>query len=113
MIRRPPRSTLFPYPTLFRSVGDLVVEAGETISAAEVGLLAALGHARVRVHRRPRVAVLSTGNELADLGTEPGPGQIPNTNTYSLMAQAREAGPEPVSPGVGPDRVPASLWPLP
>src|SRR5436309_5743772 len=40
---------------------------------AEVGLLAALGHARVRVHRRPRVAVLSTGNELADLGTEPGP----------------------------------------
>src|SRR5207244_2364171 len=73
-------------------VGDLVVEAGETISAAEVGLLAALGHARVRVHRRPRVAVLSTGNELADLGTEPGPGQIPNTNTYSLMAQAREAG---------------------
>src|SRR2546430_15534051 len=105
MIRRPPRSTLFPYPTLFRSVGDLVVEAGETISAAEVGLLAALGHARVRVHRRPRVAVLSTGNELADLGIEPGPGQIPNTNTYSLMAQALEAGAGPLGPGVVPGRL--------
>src|SRR5205809_1038833 len=87
--------------------GGVVVEAGETISAAEVGLLAALGHARVRVHRRPRVAVLSTGNELADLGIEPGPGQIPNTNTYSLMAQALEAGAEPVSLGVVPDRLEA------
>src|SRR2546426_5589022 len=88
-------------------VGDIVVEAGETISAPEVGLLAALGHARVRVHRRPRVAVLSTGNELADLGIEPGPGQIPNTNTYSLMAQALEAGAQPLSLGVVPDRLEA------
>jgi molybdopterin molybdotransferase len=88
-------------------VGDMVVEAGQTISAAEVGLLAALGDARVRVYRRPRVAVLSTGNELAELGTEPEPGQIPNTNTYSLMAQAVEAGAEPVSLGVVPDRLEA------
>src|SRR5947208_5693848 len=87
--------------------GDVVVETGETISAAEVGLLAALGHARVRVHRRPRVAVLSTGNELADLGTEPGPGQIPNTNTYSLMAQVIEAGAEPINLGVVPDHLEA------
>jgi molybdopterin molybdotransferase len=87
--------------------GDVVVEAGQTISAAEVGLLAALGDARVRVYRRPRVAVLSTGNELAELGTEPEPGQIPNTNTYSLMAQAVEAGAEPVSLGVVPDRLEA------
>jgi molybdopterin molybdotransferase len=87
--------------------GDVVVDAGQTISAAEVGLLAALGDARVRVYRRPRVAVLSTGNELAELGTEPEPGQIPNTNTYSLMAQAVEAGAEPVSLGVVPDRLEA------
>ena len=87
--------------------GDIVVDAGQTISAAEIGVLAALGYARVRVHRRPRVAVLSTGNELADLGTEPGPGQIPNTNTYSLMAQVVEAGAEPVSLGVVPDRLEA------
>lgn len=88
-------------------VGDRVLEAGITLSAAEVGLLATLGHAQVSVYRRPRVAILSTGNELADLGTEPGPGQIPNTNTYSLMAQVVETGGEPISLGVAPDRLEA------
>ena len=72
------------------------------LGAAEIGLLATLGYAQVRVYRRPRVAILSTGNELADLGAEPGPGQIPNTNTYSLMAQVLEAGAEPVNLGVAP-----------
>ncbi|HEU4370883.1 MAG TPA: gephyrin-like molybdotransferase Glp [Methylomirabilota bacterium] len=86
-------------------VGDPVLEPGTLLTAAEVGLLATLGHAQVRVYRRPRVAILSTGNELADLGTEPGPGQIPNTNTYSLMAQVLEAGAQPVSLGVAPDRL--------
>jgi molybdopterin molybdotransferase len=84
-------------------VGDRVMEAGRPVHAAEVGMLATLGHSPVLVHRRPRVAVLSTGDELADLGTEPGPGQIPNTNTYSLMAQVLEAGAEPVNLGVAPD----------
>jgi len=88
-------------------VGDRVLEPGVTLSAAEVGLLATLGHAQVSVYRRPRVAILSTGNELADLGTEPGPGQIPNTNTYSLMAQVLETGGEPISLGVAPDRLEA------
>jgi len=88
-------------------VGDRVLEPGVSLSAAEVGLLATLGHAQVSVYRRPRVAILSTGNELADLGTEPGPGQIPNTNTYSLMAQVLETGGEPISLGVAPDRLEA------
>ena len=87
--------------------GDLVLEPGHALGAAEIGLLATLGHARVAVGRRPRVAILSTGNELADLGTEPGPGQIPNTNTYSLLAQVREAGGEALSLGVVPDRLDA------
>lgn len=85
--------------------GDRVVGPGHVVGAAEIGLLATLGYTRVRVHRRPRVAILSTGNELADLGAEPGPGQIPNTNTYSLMAQVVEAGGEPVNLGVVPDRL--------
>jgi len=88
-------------------VGERVLEPGVTLSAAEVGLLATLGHAQVTVYRRPRVAILSTGNELADLGTEPGPGQIPNTNTYSLMAQVLETGGDPISLGVAPDLLPA------
>jgi molybdopterin molybdotransferase len=87
--------------------GDVVVEPGGVIGAAEVGLLATLGYAQVRVYRRPRVAILSTGNELADLGSQPGPAQIPNTNTYSLMAQVIEAGGEPVNVGVAPDQLEA------
>jgi molybdopterin molybdotransferase len=88
-------------------VGDRVLEGGTLLAAAEIGLLATLGHGQVQVYRRPRVAILSTGNELADLGTEPGPGQIPNTNTYSLMAQVLEAGAAPTSVGVAPDRLDA------
>jgi molybdopterin molybdotransferase len=84
-----------------------VLEAGQRLGPAEIGLLATLGHCPVRVHRRPRVAVLSTGNELADLGEEPGPGQIPNTNSYSLLAQAREAGADAVNLGIARDELPA------
>ena len=87
--------------------GDLVLEPGRAIGAAEIGLLAALGRTQVTVGRRPRVAVLSTGNELADLGTEPTPAQIPNSNTYSLMAQVMETGGLPLNLGVVPDRLDA------
>jgi molybdopterin molybdotransferase len=85
--------------------GDLVLEPGRAIGAAEIGLLATLGRTHVAVGRRPRVAVLSTGNELADLGTEPTPAQIPNSNTYSLMAQITESGGLPLNLGVAPDRL--------
>jgi molybdopterin molybdotransferase len=85
--------------------GDRVLEPGQRLGPAEIGLLATLGHSPVRVHRRPRVAVLSTGNELADLGVEPAPGQIPNTNTYSLMAQSLEAGALPINLGIVPDEL--------
>lgn len=85
--------------------GETVLEAGHVIGAAEVGMLATLGCPQVRVYRRPRVAILSTGNELADLGTEPSAAQIPNTNTYSLMAQVIEAGGQPIGLGVVPDRL--------
>ena len=87
--------------------GDVIVGPGHVVGPAEIGLLATLGYTRARVYRRPRVAILSTGNELADLGAEPGPGQIPNTNTYSLMAQVLEAGGEPMNLGVVPDRLEA------
>jgi molybdopterin molybdotransferase len=87
--------------------GDLVLEPGRPIGPAEIGILATLGRTQVSVGRRPRVAVLSTGNELADLGTEPSPAQIPNANTYSLMAQITEAGGIPLNLGVAPDRLDA------
>ena len=87
--------------------GDRVLEPGQRLGPAEVGLLATLGHSPVRVHRRPRVAILSTGNELADLGEEPRPGQIPNTNSYSLQAQALEVGSQPVNLGIARDELSA------
>jgi molybdopterin molybdotransferase len=87
--------------------GDRVLEQGQRLGPAEIGLLATLGHSPVRVHRRPRVAILSTGNELADLGEEPRPGQIPNTNSYSLRAQAWEAGAQPVNLGIARDELSA------
>jgi molybdopterin molybdotransferase len=86
-------------------VGDLVLEAGTVLGPAEIGLLATLGRSQIEVSRRPRVAVLSTGSELADLGSEPGPGQIPNANTYSLLAQVMEAGGVAINLGVAPDRL--------
>jgi molybdopterin molybdotransferase len=87
--------------------GDLVLEPGRPIGPPEIGILATLGRTQVTVGRRPRVAVLSTGNELADLGTEPTPAQIPNSNTYSLMAQILETGGLPINLGVAPDRLEA------
>ena len=86
-------------------VGDVVLEPGARIGPAEIGLLATLGYTQVLVHRRPRVAILSTGNELAELGREPGPGQIPNTNTYSLIAQVIETGGDPINLGIAADQL--------
>ena len=85
--------------------GDGVLDRGRLLGPAEMGLLAALGRSQVRVLRRPRVGVLSTGDEIVDLGGQPGPGQILNSNTYSLMAQIDEAGGEPISLGVAADRL--------
>jgi molybdopterin molybdotransferase len=87
--------------------GDLVLEPGVVVGPAEIGLLATLGRTQVSVGRRPRVAVLSTGNELADLGIEPTAAQIPNANTYSLVAQVSAAGGVGINLGVAPDRADA------
>jgi molybdopterin molybdotransferase len=87
--------------------GEVVVEPGVAVGAPEIGLLATLGYSRVRVYRQPRVAILSTGDEIADLGVEPGPGQITNTNSYSLMAQVIQTGAQPINLGVAGDRLEA------
>ncbi|HUG15641.1 MAG TPA: gephyrin-like molybdotransferase Glp [Thermomicrobiales bacterium] len=76
--------------------GDLLVPAGTRLGPAEIGLLASLGHAQVRVGRVPRVAVISTGNELVAPDARPGPGQIRDSNRFSLAVAARRAGAEVV-----------------
>lgn len=84
--------------------GETALEAGHLIGPAEVGLLATLGRSRALVFRRPRVAILSTGDEVVDLGGQIAPGKIRNSNTYALMAQVLEAGGDPINVGVAPDR---------
>jgi molybdopterin molybdotransferase len=82
--------------------GQVVLSAGTLLGPADLGVLASVGRATVVVHRRPRVAILSTGTELVEVDQEPGPGQVVNSNAYTLAAAAREAGAEPaVLPIVG------------
>jgi molybdopterin molybdotransferase len=72
--------------------GDLVLPTGTLLGAAQIGLLAAVNVARPPVRPRPRVAVLSTGSELVDVGGALGPGQIVDSNSHAVAAAAREAG---------------------
>ena len=83
--------------------GDILIEAGAVIGPAEVGLLASLGHARVNVVRKPRVSVLSTGDELVEPDQEPGPGQIRDSNRFSLKVAAEAFGCDVIYCGHGPD----------
>jgi molybdopterin molybdotransferase len=83
--------------------GELVLRAGTLLGAAELGLVAALGFAEVAVYRRPRVALMSTGDELVEVGSEPGPGQITDSNRWALLAALTEAGAEVQSLGLAPD----------
>jgi molybdenum cofactor synthesis domain-containing protein len=84
--------------------GQQVLNAGMLISPQEIGLLASLGCMSVLTYPRPRVAVLSTGNEVVEPDVLPGPGQIRDSNRYTLMAAILRAGAQPVSLGIGSDQ---------
>ena len=85
------------------SRGQVVLEAGNRLGPAEIGLLAAIGVTTVRVARRPLVAILSTGDELIEPDEPLRPGVIRDSNRYALAAAAREAGAEPILLGVARD----------
>ena len=87
--------------------GTEVLAAGQRLGPAEVALLAALGQLAVTVHRRPRVAVLSSGTELCAPGEVPAPGKIRDVNQYSLAALAASAGCLVRREGLAPDDRPA------
>nr|MBA2519833.1 molybdopterin molybdotransferase MoeA [Chloroflexia bacterium] len=72
-----------------------VLMRGACLRPAEIGLLAALNRTHASAHRRPRVAILATGDELVDPGQEAGPGQIRNSNTPMVEAMVRQCGGEP------------------
>lgn len=83
--------------------GELALAAGTRISAAELGLLASLGFDRVRVIRRPRVALFSTGNEVTAPGTPLPPAGIYDANRFTLQGLVAEHGGEPIDLGILPD----------
>lgn len=83
--------------------GDVLFEQGAALGAAEVGLLAAVGIERVRVVRRPRVAILATGSELIPAGRPLQPGQIRNSNSFTAYGQAVAAGADPILLGIARD----------
>ncbi|MBD3669972.1 MAG: molybdopterin molybdotransferase MoeA [Gammaproteobacteria bacterium] len=85
------------------SVGQIVLHSGRRIIPADLGLLASLGVAEVRVMRRPRVAFFSTGDELRSIGQPLASGQIYDSNRYTLFGMLTELGVEIMDMGVIPD----------
>jgi len=83
--------------------GDKLLEPGTRLSYAEIAVAAAVGRSRLLAHSKPRIAVLSTGDEVVDVDVPPGPTQIRNSNSYSLAIQIQEAGGDPVLLPIAPD----------
>ncbi|MGQ0840715.1 molybdotransferase-like divisome protein Glp [Actinokineospora sp.] len=85
--------------------GDVAVRRGSVIGSAQVGLLAAVGRSKVLVYPRPRVSIISLGDELVDIDRTPGQGQVYDVNSYALAAAARDAGAEVNRVGIVPSEV--------
>ena len=84
--------------------GEVLVKAGRRFGPRELSLAAAMGHGAVPVRRRPRVAIIATGDELVPPGSEPGPDQITSSNAVGIAELARAAGGEPSDLGIAGDR---------
>jgi molybdopterin molybdotransferase len=84
--------------------GDVLLKEGKRLGDAELALAAQVGCTQLKVFRRPRVAILSTGDEVVAVDAKPGPFEIRNSNCASLAAQVSLAGGEPVPLGNAPDR---------
>jgi molybdopterin molybdotransferase len=83
--------------------GDIVLKKGRTLKAQDLGLMAGLGVGNVTVFKRPRVALLSSGDELVEVGAPLGPGQIHDSNSFTLAALVESTGAEVLRLGVARD----------
>jgi putative molybdopterin biosynthesis protein len=95
------RRSLSPYENVRTTgedvvAGELVVPPGKTVTPADIGLCLAAGVTELPVRRRPRVAIIPTGDELVPPGREPGPGEIVESNSGLLAAMVEERGGEPL-----------------
>jgi molybdopterin molybdotransferase len=89
--------------------GDVLLEKGRRLSPRDIALAGAMNHAELPVHRRPRLAVFATGDELVEPGTPPAPGQIVHSNGIAIAAMARGEGAEATDFGIVPDRLDATI----
>ncbi len=84
-------------------IGDRVLDEGQRVGPAQIGVLASLGRSVVAVHRRPKLALLSGGDELVEPDGDVAGGRIVSSNSYTLAAQAREVGADPLYLGIARD----------
>ncbi|HEY1660186.1 MAG TPA: gephyrin-like molybdotransferase Glp [Candidatus Sulfotelmatobacter sp.] len=84
-------------------MSSVLLSPGTRLNETSIALAASVGKSRLDVFKRPRVAVLTTGDEIVDINVQPDPAQIRNSNSYSLAAQIQQAGAEPVVLPIAPD----------
>jgi molybdopterin molybdotransferase len=89
--------------------GQKALHTGTKLRAQEIGLLAALGHSTVRVRRQPKVAIISTGDEIVPIEQEPRHGELRDINSHSLAAMVQNCGGIPLKLGLVPDQFQAML----
>jgi molybdopterin molybdotransferase len=89
--------------------GMVLLKAGHRLSDRDLSLAASMNHPRLPVRRRPRVALLATGDELVMPGSTPGPGQIVYSNGYALRALVRAEGADPIDLGIAADTLPSTV----
>ena len=87
------------------TASQVLLRKGRRLTDRDLMLAAAMNHPRLSVHRRPKVAVLGTGDELVAPGSQPGPGEIVYSNGFALIAMARREGAEVTDLGIARDKV--------
>jgi molybdopterin molybdotransferase len=91
------------------AAGAVLLGKGRRLNDRDLALAAAMNHASLSVHRKPRLAVLATGDELVMPGAQPGNGEIVYSNGFATMALARREGCEAIDLGIAPDRLPETI----
>ncbi len=85
-------------------IGEVVIKKGSLLKSGHIGMLASLGISKIKVYRRPKIAILATGDELLEIEDRLKPGKIRNSNTYSLFAQVIRTGAIPIILGIARDK---------